>query len=322
MKNKARSYSELRTFQTCNLQHYYRYFLRLSSKKYEDIKHFVPGRIVHNSIENVYLGMDVDEAVERVSRETRADFQEGVNKEFFDSHLFEIHRHMAYNLVKIFEEEILEEEPYEAEAAEYSYEQEVAGVPFVGHVDQIYTRPPTDDDPDWAHERLQMQEREKLRFIGEWKTCSSSTFPSSDYEEEVKNDLQSHLYLAAVEKSGLDVDGIVHTSLRKCPKKYRDPEEYDTLKEQKKEMDGYYDRSRVPYRRVELVWRPPFDELKQHLQSVEADIESFYENPFRSYDQFVKPDPKGFPCQFCEYFGICRQGKDVDSSWSYKKQRR
>ncbi len=321
-KEDKRSYSEIRTFQTCNLQHYYRYFLRLSSREYEDIKYFIPGRIVHDSLELIYNGVDPEDAKRRVADEARVDLQEGLDGEFFDNYLFEVHRSMAYNMLDVFVDEILPQENYEVEETEYGYEAEVAGIPFVGQADQIYRRDLQEDDPKWVKKRLESEGRDQLRLLGEWKTASSSMFPSSsDYEDEVKSDMQSHLYIAALENDGMPVDGIVHTTLRKAPSKYKKQENYDTLKEHKEGIAGYYSRARTPWRREEVVWRPPFDELEGHLRSVNEEIKAFYKNPYRSYDEFIKPDPKGYPCQFCQYFDICRQGKSVDKSWSYKTQR-
>lgn len=338
----AHSYSEFKTFSSrCRLQHFYRYYMGLESTRFTDVQFFIIGRIVHQAIEDIYHGASKKVAVNSAAQDVLLDMKDDVVG--FDRDAFDVKQRVARNMIDVFEEEVLEKEPFVIEDTEVYFEEEVAGIPFRGHIDRLYRLPirrvqdepdvralffeehdspvAAQDDLDDAVFRAEDQGRDFLRFIGEEKTRSSSTFPSgSKYEGIVKGDLQTHLYFHGLEKAGIPVDGIVHTSFRKAPSKYRKADNYDTIEEQKEAIDGYYSRARTPMRRVQMAWRPPTDELHSHLNRVKGDMETFYEDPFRSVDEFVKHDPERFPCAFCGYRRICHGNDQIDETFRRKSK--
>lgn len=332
----AHSYSEFKTFSSrCKLQHFYRYFMQLESARFEDVKNFVIGRIVHNAIEAIYNGERKEHAINNAAQDALLGLKDEVVD--FDRHRFDIQRHVASNIVEIFHRKVLPKESYELEDTEVYFEEKIAGIPFRGHVDRLYRLPIEPlregdelydqllEDEDQFNESLDraLQEgRDFFRFIGEEKTRSSSSFPSpSSYKDDIKGDLQTHLYMHGLEKAGLSIDGIVHTSYRKAPKKYRDPSNYDTFADQKEAIDGYYSRARTPVRRTMMVWRPPTDDLHSYLLNVKEDMKRFYKNPFESADNFVKHDPARFPCAFCGYRRICHGNDDIDETFRHREER-
>lgn len=353
----AHSYSEFKTFaSSCKLQHFYRYYMQLEGARFQDVQYFIIGRIVHQAIEMIYDGAGKESAVNATAQSVLMDMRDEILN--FDRDAFEIKRRVARNMVDIFVDEVRPEEPYEIEDTELYFEEDIAGIPFRGHVDRIYQlaledarlalTPSTSpggqvtfsqkgggyeellinqrDEPEQARkdmqnaiERAEEEDRDFLRFIGEEKTRSSSSFPSaSSYEQNIKEDLQTHLYMAGLEKAGMPIDGIVHTSYRKAPSKYRKMENYDSLGEQKEAIDGYYERSRSPMRRVQMVWRPPDGVLESHLRRVQGDMEEFYQDPFQSVDEFIKHDPERYPCAFCSYRRICHGDDEIDEGFRYK----
>lgn len=335
----AHSYSEFKTFSSrCRLQHFYRYYMKLESVRFKDVQYFIIGRIVHQAIEKIYHGTDKDVAVMDAAQNVLMDMKDDIVN--FDRYAFDVKRRVAKNMVDVFESDVLEEEPFEIEDTEVYFEEEIAGIPFRGHVDRLYRLPvakiqqdidvaklfdggsdvEVKDGVDDAIHRANSENRDVLYFIGEEKTCSSSSFPGSDYEEEIKGDLQTHLYVHGLEKKGIPIDGIVHTSYRKAPNKYRDPENYDSFSDQKEAIDKYYERARTPMRRVKMAWQPPTDELRSHLRTVKEDMEMFYDKPFESVENFIKHDPERFPCAFCGYRRICHGNDDIDETYRYKTE--
>jgi hypothetical protein len=331
----AHSYSEFKTFSSsCKLQHFYRYYMKLEGARFQDVQYFIIGRIVHQAIEDIYHGEDKEKAVNSAAQNVLLDMRDDIVD--FDRHAFDIKREVARNMVDVFEEEIFAKEPFELEDTEVYFEEPISGIPFRGHVDRIYRLSidllreddriydqvfDNEEHMDRALDRALREGRDFLRFIGEEKTRSSSSFPSgSSYKDDIKGDLQTHLYMKGLEKAGMPVDGIVHTSYRKAPSKYRDPEKYDNLAEQKEAIDGYYSRARTPVRRVQMVWAPPEGELESYLQTVKGDMEEFYKEPFESVDSFIKHDPERYPCAFCAYRRICHGNDEIDDGFRYKTE--
>ncbi len=327
MKRNAHSYSELKTFwNRCRLQHFYRYFMQTRSRTWEDNKFFIIGNLVHDTIERIYRGHDPEQAFKAVAGAEKNRIKDDLLD--FRFREFRVKRRVAKNLIGVFQEQVRPDEPFEIVDTEVAFQETLADVPMRGMADRLYRISvedfkeefsPDGGLPDWAIDQLAEENRDYLRLIGEEKTRSTSTFPGTDYEKQTQEDLQTHLYWWALKKAGTPVEGIVHTSYRKAPSKYRKAENYDSLAEQKEAIDGYYSRARTPYRRAVLVpWRPDPGPLEKYIRRAYRAMEEFYDDPYNSADSFVKYDPGRMPCRLCDYFRVCHENQEIDHTYAHK----
>lgn len=315
-----RSFSEMNTFANwCELQHFYRYYLQLASTRYEDLRHFIPGRLVHDTIESAYNGEDPQTALRRHRQQELQRLRKaGVD---VPQMRWTAHVAMARNLVDVFAD-LRRREPYTALDTEVGFETRISEVPLRGKADQLYRRPVTGDEelPGWLADRLGREDRSFVRLIGEVKVRSSGTFPSSDnYEGQVRDDLQTHLYLTALERElQTSIDGIVHTSYRKAPPKYRSPEQNDSPAAIRDAIDAYYGRARTPVRRAEVLLRPPGEELAGFVEQTDRRLREFYDTPYSSALSVQKPPENQFPCVVCEFRRICQGDDPIDDSYRHR----
>jgi hypothetical protein len=338
---KAISYSEMRTFSDwCKLQHYYRYYLRLKTRDYSELRHLTIGSIVHDVVEVLYVedydrDWISDQEVARLVGRVASGYQDRYRKEawkpYFDIQAFRTDRRVAYHLVKVFIEGIYSVEAFENVGCEVGFRTELPGVDgleMLGYKDQMYRIRGDEDGNGILSPDLDRpgQTVAPGLYMGEMKTRGASF--SSRIRTVVKKDFQTLLYRAHSYMAGEDVKGVIYTVLQKPPNKLIFS---DKPKEARKEIDAYYAETEPSdHIRRDVIEMPMddevFAEVKKKVQDIIADMNAFYNDPdetvYEKVARFDKPHPKGFPCRMCEYVDLCHRGKRPGPDFAYKKKRR
>jgi hypothetical protein len=312
------SFSEINTFSTCSMQHFWRYFMRLATRRYGEKKALHIGSMSHDTIEMAYKRIAERVLDEETTRELVKEAADGVRRQytginepyFTDDYDFEIDTHVAYHIARMFAREIFSKEEYRLVASEYDFQVEIAGRTFIGFIDAVYER---DDEASGK----------ALIYAGEVKTWSNSR-STTNLKEDVISDLQTDLYMLALSRDPAFADrlgGKVYTVYKKPKNDLFKRDKYASLEEHKAAIDKYYQRARTAVTRVEVpvVLKP--DAIEARIAQLLRHMDIFYKDPFVSAANFPRPlSANGWPCGFCEFREVCIGGADIDQSFGYKRR--
>lgn len=332
------SYSELNTFDDwCRLQHYYRYFMRMQTKRYGKLRYLTIGSMVHDTIEEIYTrglpresmsDQGIKDLIDEISYPMFQKYMQPSYRPHFSQDAFEHDKHVAFHLVRIFVEAVYVVEKFELVGVEESFETSLPGVEelgLVGRKDQDYRVCPPENGLQVGPEIRDHKKKNGTippgRYLGEMKTRGSSF--SSRIDTTVEKDFQTDVYMAAGKQEGIDYRGVIYTVLQKPPNDLIFTTDY---KEAREEMDLYYassspfDHVRRDVVPVEMTEKK-VKEIEEKVSKIVGQLREFYQNPYERVAEFEKPHPKAFPCRMCEYLDVCQKGEDVNGSFTYKKKR-
>lgn len=295
----------------CELMHFYRYFMRLETRRYEEKQALIIGSIVHDAIEAIYKLNDpdishekADEVVREMAQKVIDEYREEANRAYFcDDYQFELDCHVALSMVWLFCQKILPDDSYELVGTEVPFDITIAGERFIGFKDQVFKHRETG-----------------AVAVGEVKTWSSSR-PTNNLDAHVIGDLQTDIYLLALSRSGKADMRKVYTVYKKPPAKYLKRENYESLEEHKKAIDGYYRRARTAVTRSEIDVDIDEGSIEKRVGDLLERINDFYKDPYQRAANHHKPGENTFPCFFCEYRHLCYEGAAPGADFTYKKER-
>lgn len=324
------SFSEINTFESCKLKHFYRYKMRLSSRRYSGLRHLVVGSIVHDAIEETYvremnatpIGDPLDVADE-IAAEIKKEYTHPAWFEFFDEDAFNMDAEIARHLFRVWYNSLYRVERFSIFEPERAFETTIAGQGMLGYMDQVYTvgeeLPQVGSDCRYSHAKE--GSLPPGNYLGEVKTRGASW--SRRCKTLALKSLQVKLYLTAMYKDGLEPQGAVYTVLKKPPKKVMFA---DDLKAALPKVAEHYARTDIEHFRRDIV---PITVDEAFVAEVEEEVEpkveairAFYEgDPFEAASRVSKPSPNGYPCGWCDYNAMCHGSRSFDDSFAYKRRR-
>ena len=332
------SYSELNTFDDwCQLQHYYRYYMRMQTKNYGKLRYLTIGSITHDAVEYIYQSgwpkksysdQVISSLIEKVADSIFRNYMRPEYRDQFNPEAFAHDKHVAFHLVRVFIEGIYLNEEFDLVSVEDSFEVDLPGVEgmgLLGRKDQDYRIRDPNEGKQVGREIRDYEDREGAlppgRYLGEMKTRGSSF--SSRIDTTVEKDFQTDLYLVAAQEEGIDYKGVVYTVLMKPPNDLIFTSDYEGAR---REIDLYYAQSSpldhirrdaVP---VEMT-EEKMNSVREKVSRIVLEMEKFYEAPYMEAATFDKPHPKAFPCRMCEYIDVCHDGKRLEGEFTYKRRR-
>jgi hypothetical protein len=304
------SFSELSTFESCQRQHFWRYFTRLSSKRYLELRHMVIGSVVHECVEQSYRNRaeDQQDIYDRVHKKFVTQYTSPSYLPYFDNGQFKTDMVAAREMYRTWYTELFLTEGFADAVPEIKFEVEIAGQKFLGYIDQLY--------------QIEGGPQPGL-YIGEVKTRGASF--KKGLKLVVERDLQNKIYLAAMMLKGHEPQGVVYTVINKPPQALLEPMGGDPERDQE-QIDAIRAHYATPIHKTH--YRREILPVDLDLKALEADIEerliamdAFYSNPYASVEAAPVLDERRFPCAFCEFAPMCHDGADVDGSFRYKRRR-
>ena len=314
MNNGYTSYTELSTFEMCPVKHYYAYHLRLKNRDYNEIRALTIGKIYASVTEAIYkdapqrgeaLDRDwLDAFVDLEAQRILHGYRDPEAAKWFVERDFFVDVYVARHLVRIFGEHVYPFEEYVNVGNERRIEWDLpvgaeGSTTLIGYVDHDY-------------------ERDGLLLIGEDKTRGNNW--SERLQETVPDKLQTQIYLAADVTNGRHPSGVVYTVVKKPKPEMLVAANFDSLQEQQKAIDGHYSRVRKPFYREEVLFEVNVEEVQTRVVDLIERRNAFADDLFMSLARTPPLSPLHFPCTFCDYFGPCKKGEDIDSRFTYKKK--
>lgn len=306
----AISYSEVDTFLTCKRQHFWRYYMRLASKTYLDVRHMVMGEILHQVVEAVYLYPDIaiQDLIDDVIAKVREEFADESFAPFMSIGQFETDLLVADQLSSVWYHHIYLTEQIRMVEPEKPFDIEIAGQRFVGFIDGIYDV----DHP--AKPGI---------YIGESKSRGASF--NKKLQSVVRGDLQTGIYWTAASLMGLNPQGVVYTVVKKPPASLMIPmngskDENEAIRQNILE---YYAEpvAGTHFMREIVPIQIDIKKLEKKITSSLSTMNRFYSDPMANLKKTSILHPNYFPCSYCEFSRICHGGSTIDGSFRYKKKR-
>lgn len=304
------SYSEISTFQNCPRQHYWRYFIRLSSKRYSELRNMVMGSVVHESTEEVYRAPDADpqKIISGAIARQEKLFESSSYAPYHNKGQFRTDMVVAKEMFLMWYNHLFQDKGIEIIEPEMPFDVEIAGQHFLGVIDRVYNV---------------TRGRHPGIYVGELKTRGFSF--RRGLRRVVEEDLQTKIYLAALKDKGYDPQGVVYTVLKKPHIALMAPMtgEPEVDEEIDRAISAHYADPKVGdhYKREAIPVSFDADSLNADLTAVLTEMNEFYVDPAASMAAAPVLNPNGFPCMFCEYAPICHEGKTIDGSFRYKQKR-